>query len=248
MAPVNAIAADPSGRPQSEGPRRQGSSVAVAVPDTLILDLHVSRLIHRGRAGRRSEAQVGACSHLLHGRRSDDELRAWEPQRRRKRWRGRARLKARAWNWSTWRCLLLCRDQGPSLIVCKTNIAGDAGIFYPTEVAFRPDRGRGLAHTSRWASSYQSSGYFASVLDRQRDVSEIRSHGIIATGSLFRSRRTPSGLATRVSAIFFYSCPRLLLASAVRRCPARNRPQTSGHFRPARSKPGLANWRYHRAN
>ena len=155
-------------------------------------------------------------------------------------------MKARSWNWSTWRCLLCA--EGPSLIACKTNIAGDVGVFYPTEVAFRPDRGRGPAHTSRWASSYQSSGYFASVLDRQRDVSEIRSHGIIATGSPFRSGRTPSGLATRVSAIFFYSCPRLLLASAVRRGPARNRPQISGHFRSARSKPGLANWRYHRAN
>ena len=44
----------------------------------------------------------------------------------------------------------------------------------------RPDRGRGLAHTSRRASSYETSGYFASVLDRQKDVSEIRSHGIIA--------------------------------------------------------------------
>ena len=128
----------------------------------------------------------------------------------------------------------MCRDQGPSLIVCKTNIAGDAGIFYPTEVAFRPDRGRGLAHTSRWASSYQSSGYFASVLDRQRDVSEIRSHGIIATGSLFRSRRTPSGLATRVSAIFFYSCPRLLLASAVRRCP---RSESATDLRPFSAGP-----------
>src|SRR6516162_2109446 len=69
VAPVNAIAADPSGRPQSEGPCRQGSSVAVAVPDALILDLHVSRLIYRGWAERRSEAQVCAGGHLLHGRR-----------------------------------------------------------------------------------------------------------------------------------------------------------------------------------
>jgi hypothetical protein len=29
------------------------------------------------------------------------------------------------------------------LIVCKTNIAEDGGAFYPTEVAFAPDRGLG---------------------------------------------------------------------------------------------------------
>src|SRR5262249_3848143 len=56
--PKKAIAAGLLGRPQSEGPCRQGSSVAVAVPDTLILNLDVGRLIHGIRAGHRSEAQV----------------------------------------------------------------------------------------------------------------------------------------------------------------------------------------------
>jgi hypothetical protein len=37
--------------------------------------------------------------------------------------------------------LRFCRDQGPSLIIMKTNIPENARTFYSTEVAFQPDRG-----------------------------------------------------------------------------------------------------------
>jgi hypothetical protein len=93
----------------------------------------------------------------------------------------------------------LCRDQGRSLIVCKTNIAGDAGVFYPTEVAFAPDRGPG-------AGSYEAMGAIIPKywviwlgLDRQNRVSGLHREPV----SLRSNTQRPAARVSRAPLLSF---------------------------------------------